>query len=147
MRHRGVEIAVGLFVLAGLIALGYLSIRLGGVDFFDTANYAVTARFTSVSGLTEGASVEMAGVRIGKVQRIGLRDDEAVVTLRIDNGIKLTRDTIASIRTKGLLGEKYILISPGGAEQAILPGGRIRETEPPIDIEKLIGNFIFEKVK
>lgn len=147
MRYRGVEITVGLFVLAGLVALGYLSIRLGGADLFDTSNYNISARFTSVSGLTEGAAVEIAGVQIGKVQKIALNDDEAVVTLRIDNGIKLSRDTIASIRTKGLLGGKYILISPGGSEKMIPSGGRIRETEPPIDIEKLIGNFIFEKVK
>ncbi len=139
--------AVGTFVLAGILALGYLSIQLGGLDLFETGTYEVTARFSSVTGLRTGASVEMAGVQVGRVQRIGLEKDEAIVTLRLHHDVKLTRDAIASIRTKGILGDKYISLSQGGADQAIPPGGRIRETEPPIDIEKLLGQFIYGKVK
>ena len=136
-----------MFVLAGIIALGYLSIQLGGLDLFNTGQYRVTAKFTSVSGLRVGASVEMAGVKIGSIKEIGLSGEDALVTLGIEDSIKLSKDSLASIRTKGILGDKYVRISQGGSESLIKPGGKIRETEPPIDIEKLIGDFIFGKVK
>jgi len=141
------ELAVGLFVIAGLLALGYISIQLGGLGLFDTGTYEVTARFTTASGLRNGASVEIAGVQVGRVERIALGGDEAVITIRLENAVKLTQDAIASIRTKGILGDKYISVTQGGSEQTIPAGGRIRETEPPIDIEKLIGQFIYGKVK
>ncbi|MEE9275370.1 MAG: outer membrane lipid asymmetry maintenance protein MlaD [bacterium] len=147
MSQRGIEISVGVFVLVGLLALSYITIRLGGLDLFTTGTYDVSARFTSVSGLWTGAPVEMSGVRIGKVHSISLDDEDAVVVLRFQSSVKITKDAIASIRTKGILGDKYITISQGGSDKRIPPGGRIRETEPPIDIEKLIGDFIFEKVK
>jgi phospholipid/cholesterol/gamma-HCH transport system substrate-binding protein len=140
------ELTVGVFVLAGLAALAYLSIRLGGVDVLQSG-YEVTARFSSATGLREGATVEIAGVQVGQVTEIGLADSEAVVTLRVKPSVKLTEDSIASIRTKGILGDKYVSLSLGGAEKTIPPGGRIRETEPPVDIEKLIGQFIYGKVK
>jgi phospholipid/cholesterol/gamma-HCH transport system substrate-binding protein len=89
----------------------------------------------------------MAGVRVGRVQKIGLSGEDAVITLRVEDSVKLSQDAIASIRTKGILGDKYIKLSQGGSEKLIKPGGRIRETEPPLDIEKLIGDFIFGKVK
>jgi phospholipid/cholesterol/gamma-HCH transport system substrate-binding protein len=89
----------------------------------------------------------MAGVNVGRVQSITLSGGDAMVTLQLDNSIKLSKDSIASIRTKGVLGEKYIRLSMGGSSSVIKPGGKIRETEPPIDIEKLIGDFIFGKVK
>ncbi len=147
MYKRSIELTVGLFVLAGIIALGYLSIQLGGADIFNTGTYGVKARFSTVSGLRVGASVEMSGVRIGRVQKIGLAEEDAIVTLRLDESIKLSQDSIASIRTKGILGDKFILLSQGGSEKIIKPGGLIHDTEPPIDIEKLIGDFIFGKVK
>ena len=147
MSQRGMELTVGVFVLAGLAALAYLSIRLGGLDLFETGTYDVTARFSSAAGLREGATVEIAGVQVGRVKAIGLEQNEALITLRLRSSVKLTQDTIASIRTKGILGDKYISISLGGSQSAIAPGGRIRETEPPVDIEKLIGQFIYGKVK
>ncbi len=147
MYKRSIELTVGLFVLAGILALGYLSIQLGGADIFSSGTYGVKARFSTVSGLRVGASIEMSGVRVGRVQKIGLAGEDAIVTLRLDESVKLSRDSIASIRTKGILGDKYILLSQGGSEKIIKPGGQIRETEPPIDIEKLIGDFIFGKVK
>lgn len=147
MYKRSVELTVGLFVMAGILALGYLSVQLGGADFFSSGTYGVKARFSTVSGLRVGASIEMSGVRVGRVQKIGLTGEDAVVTLRLDESVKLSRDSIASIRTKGILGDKYILLSQGGSEKIIKPGGLIRETEPPIDIEKLIGDFIFGKVE
>ena len=147
MSQRATELTVGTFVLAGILAMGYLSIQLGGLDILSTGEYPLTAKFTTVSGLRVGASVEMAGVRVGRVQKIGLSGEDAVITLRVENSVKLSQDAIASIRTKGILGDKYIKLSQGGSEKLIKPDGRIRETEPPLDIEKLIGDFIFGKVK
>lgn len=146
MSERRIELIVGIFVLAGLAALGYLSIQLGGVNVI-RSGYEVTARFASVTGLREGSTVEIAGVQVGQVATIGLEDSEAVITLRLKPTVKLTEDTIASIRTKGILGDKYVSISPGAGEKVIPAGGRIRETEPPVDIEKVIGQFIYGKVK
>ena len=147
MSRKNVEIGVGAFVLAGVLALAYLSIQLGGLDVFDAGTYEVSAKFTNATGLRRGAPVEMAGVRVGRVSGIALDGEDARLTLRLDESLRLSRDSIASIRTKGILGDKYVSLSQGGAEKLIPPGGRIRETEPPIDIEKLIGEFVFGKVK
>jgi phospholipid/cholesterol/gamma-HCH transport system substrate-binding protein len=147
LSQRATELTVGTFVLAGILAMGYLSIQLGGLDILSTGEYPLTAKFTTVSGLRVGASVEMAGVRVGRVQKIGLSGEDAVITLRVEDSVKLSQDAIASIRTKGILGDKYIKLSQGGSEKLIKPGGRIRETEPPLDIEKIIGDFIFGKIK
>lgn len=147
MSRKNVEIGVGAFVLAGVLALAYLSIQLGGLDIFDAGTYEVSAKFTNATGLRRGAPVEMAGVRVGRVSGIALDGEDARLTLRLDESLRLSRDSIASIRTKGILGDKYVSLSQGGAEELIPPGGRIRETEPPIDIEKLIGEFVFGKVK
>jgi phospholipid/cholesterol/gamma-HCH transport system substrate-binding protein len=142
-----VNIAAGFFVILGLLALGYLSIKLGKVSFLGGGGYVVTANFPSVGGLKTGSSVEIAGVEIGRVENIGLaKDYEAQVTLRISNEVKLQDDSIASIKTKGLIGEKYIRISPGGSDKIIPPNGRIREVEAPIDLEELIAKYIFGKV-
>lgn len=145
MRRFDLEVVVGLFLLVGLFALGYISIRLGKMQVFGLAGYTITANFPTVGGLKEGASVEIAGVQVGRVENISLVDYQARVTMRIDSGVELQEDTIASVKTKGLIGEKYMYLSPGGSDQTIAPGGRIRETEPPIDIEELIGSFIFGK--
>jgi phospholipid/cholesterol/gamma-HCH transport system substrate-binding protein len=105
------------------------------------------ALFDSASGLTSGDSVEIAGVEIGKVGRISLSgDDQARVEIKIRGGVKLTEDVIASVRTKGLIGDRYIKLEQGGSERYIKAGGRIRETTPPLDIEELIGQFIFGKI-
>jgi phospholipid/cholesterol/gamma-HCH transport system substrate-binding protein len=139
--------AVGVFLVAGFICFAYLSVKLGDVDLFGEQTYAVTARFGSVSGLKEGAAVEMAGVRIGSVGRIVLdpKDYEAVVELSIEKQIRLQEDSIASIRTSGIIGDKYVDVSPGGLEGYIADGGQIVETESAINIEKLVSKYIFEK--
>ncbi len=147
MEQRRVELAVGAFVLAGILCLAYLSVSLGGLGLFETGVYEVTAKFSSVSGLRAGASVEIAGVQVGRVQSIALDEDEAVVTLRLDASLKLTSDVIASVRTKGILGDSFVNLSQGGSEKIVPAGGRIRETEPPLDIQKLIGDFIYGTVK
>lgn len=145
MRRFDLEVVVGLFLLVGLFALGYISIRLGKMQVLGLAGYTIYADFPTVGGLKEGASVEIAGVNVGRVEDISLVEYQARVTMRIDSGVALQEDTIASVKTKGLIGEKYMHLSPGGSDRTIAPGGRIRETEPPIDIEELIGSFIFGK--
>ena len=147
MSQRDLEFTVGIFVLIGVLALGYLSIQLGGLDLFNNSTYKIGAKFSTVTGLRSGASIEMAGVKVGWVGKISLVGEEALVTMQIKDSVELSRDSIASIRTKGILGDKYIRLSQGGSEKIIKPGGLIRETEPPIDIEKILGEFIYGKVK
>lgn len=146
MERTRINLAVGLFVLVGIVALGYLSIKLGRVSFLGGAGYEVIADFPSVGGLKPGSTVEIAGVEIGRVQDIALVDYQARVTLRINKGVKLQEDSIASIKTKGLIGEKYLRISPGGSDKIIPPNGRIREVEAPVDFEELLSKYIFGKV-
>ncbi len=147
MRRVGVEIAVGIFIIVGLVCLAYISIKLGKVSLSGQNYYPVKAIFSTVKGLRNDTVVEISGVEVGKVDSIRLDNYEAVTTLLIRKDIKLQEDAIASIRTKGLLGEKYVEITPGGSDIMIPPDGTIFETEPPIDLEKLIGNFVFGKVK
>jgi phospholipid/cholesterol/gamma-HCH transport system substrate-binding protein len=143
---RRVNIAVGLFLVLGILALGYLSIKLGRVTFFGAGGYPVMVEFPSVGGLKAGSSVEIAGVEIGRVESIGLADYQARVVLRVNRDIQLQEDSIASIKTKGLIGEKYVRISPGGSDKIIPPNGRIREVEAPVDFEELLSKYIFGKV-
>jgi phospholipid/cholesterol/gamma-HCH transport system substrate-binding protein len=143
---RRVNVAVGLFVVVGLLALGYLSIKLGRVSLLGTSGYPVVVEFPSVGGLKAGSTVEIAGVEIGRVESIGLADYQARVILRIQRDVKLQEDSIASIKTKGLIGEKYVRISPGGSDKIIGPNGRIREVEAPVDFEELLSKYIFGKV-
>lgn len=147
MRKIDTEVTVGIFVVIGLFCLGYISVNLGKVNLFGDKYYTVNTVFSSVKGLKKDTAVEIAGVNIGKVSDIRLENYEAVISLNIKQEIELQDDAIASIRTKGLLGEKYVEIMPGGSDIIIEPGGTLYETEPPIDLEKLIGNFIFGKVK
>lgn len=147
MKQAGAETLVGVFVLAGMACLAYLAISLGGLEIFRGNDYRVMALFDSASGLTSGDSVEIAGVEIGKVGRISLSgDDQARVEMKIRGDVKITEDVIASVRTKGLIGDRYIKLEQGGSEHYIKAGGRIRETTPPLDIEELIGQFIFGKI-
>ena len=146
MERTKVNVAVGLFLVLGILALGYLSIRLGRVSFLGGTGYLVTADFPSVGGLKAGSGVEIAGVLIGRVEAIGLADYQARVVLRLNSDVKIQDDSIASIKTKGLIGEKYIRISTGGSDKIIPPNGRIREVEAPVDLEELISKYIFGKV-
>ena len=146
MKRFNLEVIVGLFVILGLCALAYLSVRLGQLQIGQGNTYDLIAVFPTVAGLREGATVEIAGVQIGRVQDIQLADYAAAVTLRIDKQVQLQEDAIASIRTRGLIGEKYVRVSPGGSERLLTAGDRLREVEPPIDIETLIGHFIQGKL-
>jgi phospholipid/cholesterol/gamma-HCH transport system substrate-binding protein len=143
---RRMELGVGLFMVVGIVALAYLSVNLGRVDIMGQRGYVVYADFPSVGGLKSGAAVEIAGVSVGRVQSIGLKDYQARVTLRIDSDVKLQTDAIVSIKTKGLIGEKFVLISPGGSDKIVPAGGRLTEVEAPVDIEELISKYVFGKV-
>jgi phospholipid/cholesterol/gamma-HCH transport system substrate-binding protein len=143
---RRVNVAVGMFLVLGILALGYLSIKLGRVSFLGNTGYPITVEFPSVGGLKAGSSVEIAGVEIGRVESIGLADYQARVVLRVKRDVQLQEDSIASIKTKGLIGEKYVRISPGGSDKIIPPNGRIREVEAPVDFEELLSKYIFGKV-
>jgi phospholipid/cholesterol/gamma-HCH transport system substrate-binding protein len=146
MQRFNREIAVGLFVVLGFLALAYLSIKLGDIQIGSGHTYKLTAIFPTVAGLKTAAAIEVAGVAIGRVEDISLQDYEALVTMRIDDSVRLQDDAIASIRTRGLIGEKFIRITPGGSDRLIPPGGRIREVESPLDFEDLIGRFIQGKI-
>jgi phospholipid/cholesterol/gamma-HCH transport system substrate-binding protein len=146
MRRSLLDLAVGVFVLLGILALGWLSIKLGKIDFVGGHNYTVTADFPSAGGLKSGSSIEIAGVEIGRVSAVQLANYQARVVMSIRNGVKLTEDSIASIKTRGLIGEKFINLSPGGSDRIIKPGGKITEVEPPIDLEELLSKYVFGKV-
>jgi phospholipid/cholesterol/gamma-HCH transport system substrate-binding protein len=146
MERARVNVAVGIFVVLGILALGYLSIKLGRVSFLGGGGYTVTVDFPGTGGLKAGSAVEIAGVEIGRVDKIDLVDYQARVSLWINSGVKLQDDSIASIKTKGLIGEKYVRISPGASDKLVGPGGKIREVEAPVDLEELISKYIFGKV-
>jgi len=118
-----------------------------GKETFD--HYPLYARFSSVAGLKVGASIEMAGVWIGQVDSIFLDPEEqvAVVKMKIQKGIVLTDDVIASVKTSGLIGGKYIEISPGGSDNILKTGDSVIETESAIDLEELVSKYVFSSVK
>jgi phospholipid/cholesterol/gamma-HCH transport system substrate-binding protein len=146
MRKGNLELVVGLFVLLGLGCLAYLAIHLGKMEIMGSG-YQVLVNFDNISGLKKGAAVEVAGVEVGRVESIRLSSgDRANVTLRLETGLKLHDDAIASIRTKGIIGDKFVKLSPGSSEKLIPPGGKIRDTEAAIDLEELISSYIHGKV-
>ena len=146
MRKLDVELAVGLFIIVGLICLGYLSIRLGRMEVIGGEGYEVYGLFSNTGGLKVGSSIKIAGVDVGRVKDITLEDYQARIVMKIPKGVEIQEDAIASIKTKGLIGDKYIEITPGGSEQIVPPGGRIRETLPAVDIEQLISNYVFGQI-
>ena len=142
MSQTRTEIIVGFFVLVGMACLGYLAIKLGKLEVLGNSGYIVYADFSSVAGLKVGDPAEIAGVRIGRVEAMGLLDDRARLQLRIQDHVKIQEDAIASVRARGLIGDKFVLLTPGASDKIISPGGRIRETESPPDIADLIGKIV-----
>ncbi len=142
------ETAVGLFVLAGIIAIAYMAVNLGNVQLFSDKYNSIHANFSDISGLKVNAPVQMFGVKVGYVGAIGLdqKNDVATVEMRIDKDVKLTDDAIVSVKTNGLIGDKYLKIAPGGLGDPVKPGDTLFDTNPSIDIEDLISKFAFGKV-
>lgn len=147
-KKYSMEFFVGIFVLLGLLCVGYLTIQLGKMELFSNNGYTVVAKFSSTTGLRTGANVEIAGVNVGKVTKIALdKDYFSNVHLRIKDGIKLTGDTGAAIKTSGLIGDKFVSLTPGGIEEELTDGGELTETQSAIDIEDLISKYVFGSVK
>jgi phospholipid/cholesterol/gamma-HCH transport system substrate-binding protein len=146
MEKGKLELVVGVFVLIGISSLGYLSIKLGKLEIIGGDLYEVDALFNSASGLKSGATVEIAGVEVGRVKGISLKEDRAVVKLAVQNGTKLYTDTIASIKTRGIIGEKFLALSPGGGGDPLKPGDTIRDTESGLDLEELVSQYVHGKV-
>ena len=148
MRRYSTETIVGIFVVAGLICVGYMTIKLGKLTFFGRDTYLLYARFASVTGLRPGSPVEVYGIDVGSVT--GLDIDEkrqmAVVAMRIEKQVMVYDDSTATIKTAGLIGDKYVRIDPGGAGELLKPGGVITQTSVPPDIEDLIGRYAFGDV-
>lgn len=146
MFNKKTEFTVGVFMIFGIAALIYLSVSLGNVEIFSGSKfYTATALFDSVAGLKNGASIEIAGVQVGKVKNISLSDEMALVEMSIYKEIKVSDDTIASIRTNGVIGEKFIKLTPGGSDEFLENNGTIIDTESAISLEELISKYIFEK--
>ncbi|HSV90454.1 MAG TPA: outer membrane lipid asymmetry maintenance protein MlaD [Nitrospiraceae bacterium] len=146
MEKTKLEMVVGVFVFIGLVCLGYLSIKLGKLELVGGSVYEVEAQFNSASGLKPGSTVEIAGVEVGRVRGITLIEDRAKVKLAVNNTVKLYTDTIASIKTRGIIGEKFLALSPGGGGDLLKPGDTIRDTESGLDLEELVSQYVHGKV-
>ncbi|MBW1921917.1 MAG: outer membrane lipid asymmetry maintenance protein MlaD [Deltaproteobacteria bacterium] len=146
MRKLDLELAVGVFMIAGILCLGYLSIKLGRMEVLGGDGYEIEAVFSNVGGLKTGSSVVIAGVEVGRVKKVVLDDYEARTVIALPTNLKIQEDAIASVKTKGLIGEKYVEITPGGSDRVLKPGERIRETQSAVDLEQLISNYVFGKL-
>ncbi|MDP2157520.1 MAG: outer membrane lipid asymmetry maintenance protein MlaD [Nitrospirota bacterium] len=146
MKKFDLELAVGVFLLIGILSIGYLSVKLGNLDLTGKRGYIIRAEFEKAGGIKPGAVVEIAGVEVGSIKNIHLNNNAALIELAIDDTVKIHDDAIASIKTKGLIGEKFIQITPGGSDKILPSGGKIRDTESAVDIEELISKFVFGKV-
>ena len=146
MKNINTELIIGLFMLAGFLAFGYLSLQMGEFSILNLKkNYSLEAEFDNVSGLKVGAGIEIAGVNVGKVLDVRLNEQGlAMVTMLINQNITITTDAIASIRTQGLIGDKYIKIIQGADEEKLTDGGEIFDTESSIDFEELVSKYIFK---
>lgn len=147
MKKLDAELVVGCVFLLGLGILAYISLQLGQIDATGSSGYTVQADFSTAGGLQNGAVIELAGVEIGRVTAVDLADYHARVTLKLRRDIQLSEDARAAIKTKGLIGERYVEITPGKAPTQLKPGEQIRDTESPVDIQELIAKFIFGNVE
>ena len=138
---RTTQIIVGLFTIIGIAAMIYLSVRLGRVEIFPPPGYTLFANFDNIAGLKTGNEVEIAGVKVGKVTAIGLKDNRARVAMRINEGVEIDDDAIASVLTSGLIGDKYVSVALGGGDD-LKSGGTIRKTQSAFVLENAIGAFI-----
>lgn len=147
MKKIDAELVVGFLMLLGIGVLVYISLRLGQIELGGSWGYPLHATFTTAGGLQDGAVVELAGVEIGRVESVGLEDYQAKVTLKIRNDVVLPEDTRAAIKTKGLIGERYVEITPGTGNGRLKPGAWLQKTESPVDINDIISQFIFGNVE
>ncbi len=149
MKKYAMETTVGIFVVIGLLCVAYMTVKLGHVSLLGQDTYPLYAPFTTVSGLRAGSPVDVFGIEVGQVERITIdqKNQMARVELRIKNGIQIYDDAIATIQTEGLIGDKYLSISPGGGGALLKPGGTIIQTQPAADFLDLLGKYIFGAIK
>lgn len=149
MKKTNLELLVGLFVLLGIAAVAYLTIKLGSGSLVGSDTYLVEARFANAGGLHAGSSVMLAGVTVGRVEQVRMDhgDYSAIATLRVTSPLRLPTDSMASIKTSGLIGDKYVSLSPGADETYLEPGTRITMTESAVDLESLISKMAFGSVE
>jgi phospholipid/cholesterol/gamma-HCH transport system substrate-binding protein len=148
MKQSKLELFVGGFVLLGIAAVIYLTIKLGAGSIVGGDTYVIEARFTNAGGLNAGSSVLVAGVPVGRVEeiRVDEKDYSAIATLRVDSGLRLPTDSMASIKTTGLIGDKFVALAPGADDTWLESGARITMTESAVDLESLIGKMAFGSV-
>lgn len=149
MKKYRLETAVGIFVVLGLVCVGYMTVKLGKLNLFGDDTYPLVAKFTSVSGLRKGNPVNILGINVGRVERITMdqEDQRAVVEIRVKRDIRIYDDAIAAIKTEWLIGDKYLSIDPGGGGDVLKPNDVITDTQAPVDIESLISKYAFGDVK
>ncbi|MBJ18666.1 MAG: outer membrane lipid asymmetry maintenance protein MlaD [bacterium] len=139
------DLIVGLFVLAGLGSLAYLSLQVGGLEFSDGERIVLRATFDDVGGLSARAPVRIAGVKIGQVSEIDLDDElRATVSFEIESGLEISIDSSAAIRTSGLLGDQFISIELGAEDEVLVDGEAFSFTESALSIDKLVGRLIHD---
>jgi phospholipid/cholesterol/gamma-HCH transport system substrate-binding protein len=148
MNRAAIDLWVGIFVTIGLGAILFLGLKVGNLLTLDrTPGYRLEASFDNIGGLKLRAPVKAAGVVVGRVESIRLdtKTYEAVVTMRMNQDVAFSKDTIASINTSGLLGESYVGLDAGGDTAMLMDGNRIAKTQSAVVIEKLISQFLFDK--
>lgn len=148
MGRKSIETMVGVFVLLGLLAIVFLALKAANLASFRVGStYTVTAKFDNIGGLKVRAPVKSAGVTVGRVTAIALdsKSYQGLVTMEIEQGIEFPADTSAKILTAGLLGDQYIGLEPGGADQNLKPGDAIKMTQSAVVLENLIGQFLYSK--
>lgn len=138
------EFYTGLFIVFGLFCFAWVALSLGGLRMWGDSRTIYFAEFQSVSGIRPGAVVEIAGVQVGNATKLDLKDSRARLELRINPDVSIPTDSVASVRTRGLIGEKFIKLTPGGEDTLLKPGAEIVETESVVDLEELIGKFIYD---
>lgn len=149
MQKYTMETIVGIFLVFGLLIIGYMTVKLGDVSLLGDKSYPLFARFTSVTGLRAGSPVYITGIKVGRVEKLTIDQEKhkALVEIRVHENILIYDDAMASIRTEGLIGDMYLSIDPGGAGERLKPGGSIIETQPAVDIADLISKYAFGDVK
>ena len=146
MKKISAEMAVGLFMILGILSLGYLSVKLGKMEVLGSRGYEIVGVFSNSGGVKSGSVVSIAGVDVGRVKSVTLESYEARITMVLNDSVKIPVDSIASIKTRGLIGERYIEFTPGADEENLKAGQRIRDTQPPVDFEALIAKYMFGNV-
>lgn len=141
------ELLTGFFMLGLVGTLIYISLQLGHVSLVGGGEYTVSAKFSAAGGIQSGAAVELAGVTVGRVEAVNLVDYQAQIVMKIRDDVRLQEDAQAALKSKGLIGERFVELQPGVGGGTIPPGGQITKTESPIDIQETIAKFIFGNVE